>query len=76
MDQEETHCSTSPNEDDEFSNCGSTPRGSWASLDLRHSQHDPLFPNILERICPEIVDQLNEQKRLEDRQVREFFFSL
>lgn len=74
VDQEETHCSTSPNEDDEFSNCGSTPRGSWASLDLRHSQHDPLFPNILERICPEIVDQLNEQKRLEDRQ--EAFFPL
>ena len=69
MDQEETIGSGSPNEEEDLSNCGDTPRGSWASLDLRHSQHDPLLPNLLDRICPEMVDQMNAQKRLEDRQV-------
>lgn len=69
MDQEDTNGSGSPNEEEDLSNCGDTPRGSWASLDLRHSQHDPLLPSLLDRVCPETIDQMNEQKRLEDRQV-------
>lgn len=69
MDQEDTNGSGSPNEEEDLSNCGDTPRGSWASLDLRHSQHDPLLPSLLDRVCPETIDQMNEQKRSEDRQV-------
>ncbi|XP_011297900.1 dedicator of cytokinesis protein 7 [Fopius arisanus] len=65
VDQEDTG-SGSPEEED--LSCAETPRGSWASLDLRHSQHDPLLPGILDRVCPETVDQVNEQKRCEDRQ--------
>ncbi|CAM6031703.1 unnamed protein product, partial [Sphagnum compactum] len=46
-----------------------TPRGSWASFDLRNSANDPLIDGILERnIQPENVDQINEAKRLEERQ--------
>ncbi|XP_033216404.1 dedicator of cytokinesis protein 7 [Belonocnema kinseyi] len=74
VDQEEANGYGSPNEEEDLSNCGDTPRGSWASLDLRHSQHDPLLPNLLDRVCPEIVDQMNEQKRSDDRQ--EAFFPL
>lgn len=69
VDQEDTNGCGSPNEEDDLSNCGDTPRGSWASLDLRHSQHDPLLPSLLDRVCLETIDQMNEQKRLEDRQV-------
>lgn len=68
IDQEDTNGSGSPNEEEDMSNSGETPRGSWASLDLRHSQHDPLLPGLLDRVCPETIDQMNEQKRLEDRQ--------
>ncbi|XP_061934172.1 dedicator of cytokinesis protein 7 isoform X2 [Apis cerana] len=68
VDQEDTNGSGSPNEEEDLSNCGDTPRGSWASLDLRHSQHDPLLPSLLDRVCPETIDQMNEQKRSEDRQ--------
>ncbi|KAG8238879.1 hypothetical protein J437_LFUL018440, partial [Ladona fulva] len=45
-----------------------TPRGSWASFDLRNSISDALIPSLLERIPPETVDQLNEAKRTEERQ--------
>lgn len=72
MDQEQLNGSHSPNEDEtdlSQSSTQDTPRGSWASLDLRHSQHDPLLPNLLDRVNPETVDQVNEQKRSEDRQV-------
>ncbi|KAK0179557.1 hypothetical protein PV327_005299 [Microctonus hyperodae] len=67
VDQEESGF-ISPNEEDDSKNSIDTTRGSWASLDLRHSQHDPLLPGLLDRVCPEIIDQLNEQKRSEDRQ--------
>lgn len=46
-----------------------TPRGSWASFDLRSSVHDPLLPGLLERQSAETIDQVNESKRHEDRQV-------
>lgn len=45
-----------------------TPRGSWASFDLRSSANDPLIEGILDRIQPENIDQINETKRAEDRQ--------
>ncbi|XP_065358004.1 dedicator of cytokinesis protein 7 isoform X2 [Calliphora vicina] len=51
-----------------------TPRGSWASFDLRRSVNDPLIPNLLDDVPPEHIDQTNESKRLEDRQ--EALFSL
>lgn len=45
-----------------------TPRGSWASFDLRSSVHDPLLPGLLQRQTAETVDQANEAKRGEERQ--------
>ncbi|XP_021924154.1 dedicator of cytokinesis protein 6 isoform X3 [Zootermopsis nevadensis] len=45
-----------------------TPRGSWASFDLRNSVCDPLIPSLLERIPPETIDQLNEVRRQQERQ--------
>jgi hypothetical protein len=46
-----------------------TPRGSWASFDLRNSVSDLLIPSLLERVAPETIDQLNEVRRQEERQV-------
>nr|XP_014087312.1 dedicator of cytokinesis protein 7 isoform X2 [Bactrocera oleae] len=45
-----------------------TPRGSWASFDLRRSVNDPLIPNLLDDVPPEQIDQMNESRRQEDRQ--------
>lgn len=45
-----------------------TPRGSWASLDLRSSSSDPLLPDLLERRPPEQLDAINEARRMENRQ--------
>uniref|UniRef100_A0A1Q3G270 Putative ph domain-containing protein n=1 Tax=Culex tarsalis TaxID=7177 RepID=A0A1Q3G270_CULTA len=45
-----------------------TPRGSWASFDLRSSVNDPLIPGLLDRIAPETIDEGNESRRLEERQ--------
>lgn len=52
------------------SSCGDTltPRNSWASLDLRHSAGDPLIHEILEHCAPEVLDQLNESRRQNERQ--------
>lgn len=44
------------------------PRGSWASFDLINSVNDPLIPPLLERIPPETIDQLNQEKRQKNRQ--------
>ncbi|XP_065573211.1 dedicator of cytokinesis protein 6-like isoform X2 [Artemia franciscana] len=44
-----------------------TPRGSWASFDLRNSVNDPVLPNLLERQPPEALDQMNQSKRDEHR---------
>ncbi|XP_073967696.1 dedicator of cytokinesis protein 7-like [Choristoneura fumiferana] len=45
-----------------------TPRGSWASLDLRSSSSDPLLPDLFERRPPDQQDAINEARRLENRQ--------
>lgn len=45
-----------------------TPRGSWASFDLRSSVNDPLIPGLLDRVPAETIDQLNDKRRAEDRQ--------
>jgi dedicator of cytokinesis protein 6/7/8 len=45
-----------------------TPRGSWASFDLRSSVNDPLIPGLLDRVQPETIDQANEHRRMEERQ--------
>ncbi|EDW80222.1 uncharacterized protein Dwil_GK21076 [Drosophila willistoni] len=45
-----------------------TPRGSWASFDLRRSVNDPLIPNLLDNVPPEQIDQTNETRRQENRQ--------
>lgn len=52
---------------------GQTPRGSWASLDLRSSVSDSLIPGLLQGKSPELVDQSNEEKRFENREVNFFF---
>ncbi|XP_016979393.1 dedicator of cytokinesis protein 7 isoform X2 [Drosophila rhopaloa] len=49
-----------------------TPRGSWASFDLRRSVNDPLIPNLLNNVPPENGDQTNEARRQRDRQVALF----
>lgn len=45
-----------------------TPRGSWASFDLRNSVNDPLLPGLLDRVPVETIDQLNEKRRADERQ--------
>lgn len=45
-----------------------TPRGSWASFDLRSSVNDPLIPGLLDRTPADTIDHNNEKRRLEDRQ--------
>ncbi|XP_045511771.1 dedicator of cytokinesis protein 7 [Colias croceus] len=45
-----------------------TPRGSWASLDLRSSSSDPLLPDLFEKKPQEQIDAVNEGRRLENRQ--------
>lgn len=45
-----------------------TPRGSWASFDLRSSVNDPLITGLLDRTPAETIDQNNEKRRLDDRQ--------
>lgn len=45
-----------------------TPRGSWASFDLRSSVNDPLLPGLLDRIPAEAIDQSNDKRRSEERQ--------
>ncbi|XP_022112324.2 dedicator of cytokinesis protein 7 [Pieris rapae] len=45
-----------------------TPRGSWASLDLRSSSSDPLLPDLFDKKPQEHIDATNEAKRLENRQ--------
>ncbi|XP_072936330.1 dedicator of cytokinesis protein 7 [Epargyreus clarus] len=45
-----------------------TPRGSWASLDLRSSSSDPLLPDLFEKKPTEQIDAINEARRMENRQ--------
>lgn len=42
-----------------------TPRGSWATFDLRQTASDPLLPNLLDRLAPEAIDSLNKLRRSE-----------
>ncbi|CAB3365687.1 Hypothetical predicted protein [Cloeon dipterum] len=49
-------------------NTAETPRGSWASFDLRNSVSDALITELLQKNPPETIDSLNEIRRLEDRQ--------
>lgn len=50
-----------------------TPRGSWASFDLRSSVNDPLLPGLLDRQAPETIDVANERRRAEERQPALFY---
>ncbi|KAL5279484.1 DOCK6 family protein [Megaselia abdita] len=51
-----------------------TPRGSWASFDLRRSVNDPLIPNLLDDLPPEMIDKANELRRNDERQESFFGF--
>lgn len=53
-----------------------TPRNSWASFDLRNSVGDPLIPELLERISPENIDELNESRRQAPEDRIESLFSV
>lgn len=44
-----------------------TPRGSWASFDLRSSTNDPLLPGLFDRVPAEATDLQNEKRRAEER---------
>lgn len=45
-----------------------TPRGSWASFDLRSSVNDPLLPEVLERTPLDIFNEQSVNPRDDDRQ--------
>ena len=49
-----------------------TPRGSWASFDLRNSQPDAPIAGLLESWDADTVDSANESKRRETRPVKLF----
>ena len=51
-----------------------TPRGSWASFDLRTSKPDDLLPGLLDKVDPDLVDEENGRRRMENRP--EALFSL
>ena len=42
-----------------------TPRGSWATFDLRQTASDPLPPGLLDRLAPEAIDTVNRMRRAE-----------
>lgn len=42
-----------------------TPRGSWATFDLRQTASDPLLPGLLDRLAPDVVDNVNKLRRSE-----------
>ena len=42
-----------------------TPRGSWATFDLRQTASDPLLPGLLDRLAPDAIDSVNRLRRLE-----------
>lgn len=46
-----------------------TYRSSWASFDLLNSVNDPLMLPLLNNMSHSTVDQMNERKRREGRQV-------
>lgn len=49
-----------------------TPRGSWASFDLRNSQPDPVIAGVLDSVDADTVDSINEVKRSEKRAKKVF----
>ena len=49
------------------SHSGETPRGSWATFDLRNSNPDPAVPGLLDHVDALVTDQLNEVRRAENR---------
>ena len=44
-----------------------TPRGSWASFDLRNSQPDAAIAGLLDAVDADTVDSINEIKRSDKR---------
>jgi len=44
-----------------------TPRGSWATFDLRNSEPDALVHGLLDHVDAETVDRQNEARRADGR---------
>ena len=42
-----------------------TPRGSWATFDLRQTASDPPLPGLLDRLAPDVIDNVNKLRRNE-----------
>ena len=42
-----------------------TPRGSWATFDLRQTASDPPLPGLLDRLAPDVIDNVNKLRRSE-----------
>ena len=49
-----------------------TPRGSWASFDLRNSQPDASIAGLLDAVDADTVDSINEMKRSDKRPKKVF----
>lgn len=47
-----------------------TPRGSWATFDLRQTASDPSLPGLLDRLAPDVIDNVNKLRRSELQLVR------
>ncbi|XP_023320823.1 dedicator of cytokinesis protein 7, partial [Eurytemora carolleeae] len=52
---------------DENKSGSETPRGSWASFDLRTSKPDDLLPGLLDKVDPDLSEEENYKKRQENR---------
>lgn len=47
------------------SSVSDTPRGSWATFDLRQTASDPPLPGLLDRLAPDVIDNVNKLRRNE-----------
>ena len=57
------------------SSVSDTPRGSWATFDLRQTASDPLLPGLLDRLAPDVIDNVNKIRRSELQLVSYIFFT-
>ncbi|XP_046442972.1 dedicator of cytokinesis protein 7-like isoform X3 [Daphnia pulex] len=57
--------STKANSIRSSSSVSDTPRGSWATFDLRQTASDPPLPGLLDRLAPDVIDNVNKIRRNE-----------
>jgi len=47
------------------SSISDTPRGSWATFDLRQTASDAFVSGLLDRLAPDAIDNVNKIRRTE-----------